>query len=276
MLYSKPMKLAVNYSPQAAELLQEAKIAFDLFKCPDWDGMIAEAQALKPLYVHFPLITGKLGEVDLERVERLLEQTQTPFVNVHLVATPKDLDLPITTQEAAHVEQITDWLISEVSTLVKRFGAERVIAENVIYRGFGLDMLRPTVLPNVIRNVVETTGCGLLLDLSHARIAAHYLSVDAPGVELWDYLNGLPLARLKELHVTGVHFHSERLRDHLGFNPPDWQVAEKAFKFIHEGRWATPHTVALEYGGSGEGFAWRSEKAVLARDVPRLHALVKG
>ena len=269
------MKLAVNYSPQTADLLQTGEIALDLLKCPDWDDLIAEARVLKPLYVHFPLGTGKLDEVDLGRVERLLEQTQTPFVNVHLVATPGDLDLPVTTQAPAHVEQVTDWLIREVTRLTERFGAERVIAENVIYRGFGLDVLRPVVVPGVIRTVVEVTGCGLLLDLSHARIAAHYLSVDEPGVELWDYLETLPLARLKELHVTGVHFHSERLRDHLGFSRWDWQVIEKAFEAISEGHWATPQVVAFEYGGIGPGFAWRSEQAVLARDVPRLYALVK-
>ena len=269
------MKLAVNYSPQVAELLKTGEVALDLFKCPDWDDLIAEASALKPLYVHFPLVTGRLDEVDLGRVERLLEQTQTPFVNVHLFATPDDLDLPVTTQAPAHVERVTDWLISEVTKLTERFGAERVIAENVIYRGFGEDIVRPVVLPSVIRNVIEATGCGLLLDLSHARIAAHYLSVDEPGIELWAYLSDFPLSRLKELHVTGVHFHTERVRDHLGFSAWDWQVIEKAFGAIREGRWATPQVVAFEYGGIGKDFEWRSEKAVLARDVPQLHTLVK-
>ena len=35
--------------------------------------------------------------------------------------------------------------------------------------------MRPSVEPEVITRVVEESGCGLLLDISHARIVANYL-----------------------------------------------------------------------------------------------------
>jgi hypothetical protein len=37
------MEFALNYSPQAAQLLQEGRIEIDRYKCPDWpDVRVAE------------------------------------------------------------------------------------------------------------------------------------------------------------------------------------------------------------------------------------------
>ena len=268
------MELAVNYSPQAAALLAEGRVQVERFKCPDWDDLIAEASARSPVYVHFPLHTGALETADLERVERLLERTGTPFVNVHRVATPTDLpEVPLASGRPEHLRRVADWLAEEVSRLTARFGAPRVIAENVIYRGFGGDTLRAAVLPEVVHRVCEETGCGLLLDLSHARISAHYLGVDAPGAGLWEYLGGFPRARLRELHLSGIHFQDERVRDHLSLTASDRAVMGRFFAALRRGEWREPETVALEYGGLGELFAWRSERGVLERDLAYLRAL---
>jgi hypothetical protein len=43
---------------------------------------------------------------------------------------------------------------------------------------------------------------------------------------------------------------------------------------IRAGRWARPDIVALEYGGIGDGFSWRSDASVLEEQVPRLAQLV--
>ncbi len=268
------MKLAVNYSPQAAELLRAGAVNVDLFKCPDWDGLIEEAGSVAPVYVHFPLVTGELQDADLARVETLLDKTDTPHVNVHLKATPKNFpDMKLDTRAPHDVQQVTDWLIKEVARLTGHFG-KRVIAENLIYRGHTLNTLRPAALPEVVSAVVAETGCGMLLDLSHARIAAHYLAVESSGVALWDYLEALPLHRLAELHLTGILFFEERVRDHFGFTGSDWKVMARAFEHIRTGRWATPETVAFEYGGVGAPFEWRSEKAVLKKDLTGLRKLL--
>jgi uncharacterized protein len=128
---------------------------------------------------------------------------------------------------------------------------------------------RACVEPAVIRRVVEQTGCGFLLDLSHARIAAHYL-----GVDPHDYVAQLPTERLRELHLTGVRQVKSRLADHMDLTEKDWQWAEFAMRRIRAGDWSRPWTVAFEYGGVGEPFKWRTDKAVLAEQVPRLYDLV--
>ena len=52
--------------------------------------------------------------------------------------------------------------------------------------------------PAFVSAVVDESGCGLLLDLAHARVAAHY-----QGEPVRDYLARLPLDRTIEIHVSG-------------------------------------------------------------------------
>ena len=271
------MNFAINYSPQAGKLLKQGKIETDLFKCPDWPELIGEASALAPVYVHFPLVAGhpSLRDTDWRKVEKLLEETSTPFVNVHLeVITDVYPEMAVNTRDPHDVERLTERLIEDVRYVAQHVGAERVIAENLIYRGHKWDTLRPCVQPEVIRTVLEETGCGLLLDLSHARISAHYLEVEEAGINLWGYLAALPMNRLKELHLTGIHYHRGELNDHLSLTDHDWELTEKAFERIYSGAWGRPETVAFEYGGIGPIFDWRSKEEVIAEQVPRLYGLV--
>ena len=272
-----PMNFAINYSPQAADLLRADEIEIDLFKCPPWRDLIAEASALAPVYVHFPLVAGQpsLRETDWGEVKRLLEETNTPFVNVHFEVTADVYpEMAVNTRDPRDAEKLTERLIEDVRYVAQHVGAERVIAENIVYRGHKWDVLRPCVQPGVIRTVLEETDCGLLLDLSHARLSAHYLEVEEPGVTLWNYLAALPMGRLRELHLTGIHFHRGKLSDHLPLSEFDWEVTERAFESIRAGTWREPHTVAFEYGGVGPIFEWRSRKEVIAEQVPCFYDLV--
>ncbi len=261
------MQFAINYSPQAAALLSAGQIAIDYFKCPDWDHMITDARALKPVYVHFPITVGRgqLGKMDWHKVDRLLRDTSTPLVNVHLAAMRPDYPSPYDPQ------QVIDTLHRELADVVKRYGADKVIAENVPHHGDDTDyeypVLRPAVLPEVIRAVIETANCGFLFDLSHARISAASLGMD------WrEYVRGLPLERMRELHVTGMdRLENGRLEDHLGFTEADWEAFEWFIEEMRAGCAATPWIVSFEYGGTGPAFEWRSKSSVIARDVPRLY-----
>jgi uncharacterized protein len=117
---------------------------------------------------------------------------------------------------------------------------------------------------------VDESGCGLLLDLSHARIAALQLGVDER-----DYINSLPVDRLRELHITGLRFTDEDgWYDHSPMRAEDWVATQWAIEQIQAGHWAHPWAVALEYGGIGAFFKERSRNDVLAVDIPRLYELI--
>ena len=89
-----------------------------------------------------------------------------------------------------------------------------------------------------------------------------------------DYIAALPLDKLRELHITGVQMHEGRLRDHLPLTENDWEMTAWASAQIRAGAWACPGVVALEYGGVGPAFEWRSDSGVLSEQVPRLYHLI--
>jgi uncharacterized protein (UPF0276 family) len=268
------MNLAINYSPQAASLLNAGKIQLDYFKCPDWPDLISQAQILRPTAVHFEISAsaGKLSHKDWSIVDHLLEETGTRFINLHLASNIKDFPgTDLNYQEPTQRRVIIDKLIADVGTLVDRFGPERVIAENIPYRGIpGHAILRPAGEPEVIREVIETSGCGLLLDISHACMSAHYL-----GMEEKEYMLRLPVNHLRELHFAGIHVIHGILRDHLSIQPLDWLSLDWVLENIRRGEWSKPWMLACEYGGVGEVFEWRSDPQVIAEQMPRLYEMVK-
>jgi uncharacterized protein (UPF0276 family) len=261
--------LAINYSPQAAQLMTESLIDFHYFKCPDWPDKVADALKLKPVAVHFTLIAGNdsLVKMDWTPVESLLSITGTPYVNLHLGAEPKNFPtISIEETDTQVIQPVVARMLQDVMVAVKHFGAERVIIENVPYRASGGDFLRACVEPDVINHIVEETGCGLLLDISHARITAHHMNIDELA-----YMQVLPVHRLKELHFTGVHTIDGKLQDHLSILPQDWLVLDWALANIQQGVWPYPWLVSYEYGGLGKWFEKRSDIKVIAEQMPILY-----
>jgi uncharacterized protein (UPF0276 family) len=294
------MEFAVNYSVAAADLLRTGHIQIERFKCPAWPDLIATVRRAHPVYVHFPLRVGAgtgdavdtetRGPADWHKVEGLLLQTGTPLVNLHLEVIRDDYPhIPVNTADPAHVEMVTENLIQDVRAIVKRFGPEHVVVEND--HSARAQHLRPVFLPETIRRVVHETGCGLLLDLSHARLAAHTLGVDAR-----DYISQLPTDRTREIHISGlqrvegslverarhaglaeetIQQYAGHLVDHLPITDGGWQFYAWSLEQVHRGVWGTPWIVTFEYGGVKGIWEMVTDRVVLAEQVPRLRALVK-
>ncbi|NQU43101.1 DUF692 family protein [bacterium] len=268
------MKFAINYSPAADTLLRQKRISLDLYKCPDWPDLIDEARRRLPAYVHFPFRAGKrdLHLVDWRKIDLLLQTTGTRHVNVHLAPCASDFPgLSLESHEPHFREAVMQAMLDDIDQLIQRFGREHLILENVMW-----DPAPPWEIPalalekEVIRDILQETGCGLLLDLAHARIAAKHFAVS-----LEDYLAPFPLDRLAELHITGILLDDNDLwQDHYGLTEEDWNVVNWALANIREGKWASPGIVAFEYGGIGPAYEHRTEPAVIATQVPRLYELV--
>jgi len=264
-------RLAVNYSPALSGLVVRGRVRVDLYKVPDWDELIAVSRATGPCYVHFPAELGatRLG-VDLDRAVELMRATGTPCLNAHLVPSRERFpDLAVGDVSAEARRCVAAALVADVEALAEVAGAESVIVENVPYRGEEHGLLRAGVDPRVVTEVVAATGCGLLLDLSHALLTAHEL-----GIGLWEYVDALPTYALRELHVSGVQEVEGRLRDHLPLTPADVEAVRGVVSRVRAGAWPAPETVAFEYGGVGPVFEWRTDPAVLAEQVPLLADLV--
>lgn len=267
------MLLSINYSKQAAQLYHQGKIYIDRFKCPDWPDMVAEAKELRPISVHFSLKAGrgKLEKVDWDEVFRFMDQNKTPYVNLHLEAKVKDFPhIPVDTTDPLHQEEIIQQVISDLQIAKKYFDPQKIILENVPYRGNLGNILRPVVEPRIIRQIVEMTDCGLLLDISHARISAISICMNEH-----DYLSQLPVKRLRELHFTGVHNLDGWLQDHLPALEADWLVLDWVLEHIQKGTWSKPWMLAFEYGGIGERFEKRSDPMVISEQLPIINRKIK-
>lgn len=268
------MKLAINYSPAAGALAASGQIDLDYFKTPAWPDMIARAEAVRPVAIHFELQagSGKLRQTDWEPVQDWLERTDTPYVNVHLSPVWEDFPgVSPQSDEAKLSRLVLERLVEDVGALVDRFGPERVIAENIPPVQEYRNVVAPAAFPDLICQVIHQTGCGLLLDISHARMAAHSL-----GLDPWDYLDSLPVERLREMHFTGLGWVNDVLYDHLPIRDEDWPYLEDAQERIRAGKWARPWLLAFEYGGEGGFFAQHTDPAVLAAQTPRLLEIVRG
>jgi len=262
------MPFAINWSPEAAALLDEGAIEIDLYKCPIWPDVVEKAQSQRPAYTHFPLGIGRneQSKWDFAQMETWLHQTETRFVNSHIIPStphfPQDIGL----------DDLSEALTKEVEILVQQFGADRVIIENCPYFPFGIrDGYIPQGMePQLFCDITAATGCGMLLDVAHAVLTCEKLERD------WQtYIAALPVQRIREMHLTGIGtwFTGER-GDHMPLTANDWTVATWCFEQIQTGKWATPQVLAFEYGGIGKLKEWcGSDKDVIAEQVPRLHEL---
>jgi uncharacterized protein (UPF0276 family) len=262
------MNIAINYSTAAASLLNSGDIHIDLFKTPDWEWMVDEAIKLRPVDVHFSLEAGNgnLTDPDWNAIETLLKRTRTPYVNLHLDAHKEHFsDIAVDSTRLSDNNQVIHNLISDVKRVVERLGRERVIVENSPYRGEAGHTLRSCVEPEIITQVVEDTGCGFLLDISHALISAFYM-----GFSPEKYFAELPVKRIRELHFAGVQKIDGILTDHLSITDTDWIWLDWVIGHIKSGEWNQPWLLAFEYGGVGGEFEWRTDPAVIKDQLPRL------
>lgn len=274
------MQFALNYSAAAGRLFNDGVLLLDAFKCPDFPHMIAAARMHLPVVVHFPLEIGTGIAHDLDGVAEIAADTETHLINCHLVCRRRH-HAGYVGYAASESEQaeFVELALQDLRPIVERFGKERVAVENLIYNGrpgrveggsVADDWLLPGVQAAVIRAVIERADVGLLLDVSHARIAAHYAGWDAKA-----YIASLPVERLRELHLTGLGMHEGVLTDHLPLTDADWAFTQWALDEVKASRWGRPEVVASEYGGEGPPFAWRTDERVIAEQTPRLYEMAQ-
>jgi uncharacterized protein (UPF0276 family) len=175
-----------------------AEIDVDRLKAAEWmdDDELDAVRAQRPVVLH--VSEGVLWPRSRRWAAaqaRVANRVDAPWVSVHLdigwtlLAYHWPGPAPIPRALAKR------WAVRSVRRLQKA-SALPVLVENMPR----WTRSRPAYVvdPAFIAAVVEESGCGLLLDLAHARVAAHYQ--DEP---VRDYLARLPLDRLLEIHVSG-------------------------------------------------------------------------
>lgn len=90
---------------------------------------------------------------------------------------------------------------------------------------------------NFIQNILAETDTGLLFDLAHARVTA-----TAFGIPLQEYIDQLPLDKIRQIHLNSPGWRDGRLVDaHLELTEDDYQLLETILKR------SQPWAITLEY-----------------------------
>ncbi len=239
-------ELAVDHSEALAALGRDPALRYRYVKLGEWAaGRATEVLGAFPgrefLYHHNSPLHGPKAD-PAPAIAALLawqQRTHSPWLSAHLDYYADDVYRaffsqgtplpPLTAEEGLAL------LCRAVAEISARLPVP-LLLENV-------DPLVPPEVcaaprPEFIRRVLDSTGCGLLLDTAHARVSAAAL-----GIDVHDYLEQLPLERAVELHVSGPRWREGRLADvHEALLEEDYDLL----------RWvlarARPSVVTLEYG----------------------------
>jgi hypothetical protein len=277
---TRVIPLHVNWSEELRQLLLEARIQVNGIKIPDWPHCLLPAMDVvrclnarssqQPparhveIQVHFAFATseGLTSDHGLTRCWGFLHTTDTKIVNTHF-RVPRDLIAGGRLDEA-HLMSIA---FAHVEQLVNRFGREAIVVEH------SPEFERLAALgsyPALLCRLVRETGVGLLLDISHARLSARL-----HGCSTEEYINRLPMDRLKLIHTTGIGQDSDgSWVDHLPMDDHDYEVLSSVLHGARVGRYPVPSAVQHEYGGISGFMKRHSSCDVLEREVASLCALL--
>ncbi len=267
------MKFAINYSKPAAELLDAGTIKVDLFKCPEWPELLEEIEPKYPLYFHFCLIAGRgnLRTADLNFITGMMQKTATPNLNIHLGPDGRKFDnIPLASLLPHHANLLAGAMLDDIAWIRERFDLNRIVLENCPWSTrHDYPIPAGAFLPHVVARVVRESGGGFLLDIAHALLSAKWLNMD-----VYDYLNQMPVEVLRELHVSGTKEIEPGLwTDHYPLREEDWTVTRWVFDRIAAGDWPRPQMASFEYGGLGPRFETRTDPTVIARQTPILYEM---
>ncbi len=245
------MQLACNYYEETERLAREGKICVDCFKYPSLgfqmkvfdDPRLREYAALSERLRDLgPLLLHGLGQrdndigradfkerFDPEFTGRILELSGIRGVSLHLCGG----DTALPEEERRRI------IVDNIRYLREALGPlEFLSLENVDGNPYSDKTYSDCCVdPHFIRETVEAADTEFLLDISHA-----YGAALARGMDVRDYIDGLPLDRLYEVHINGWIRNERGLMAHTAIRQEGYELLEEVLSRT------SPRIVTLEYG----------------------------
>lgn len=239
------VQLTTNLSDPLLELLGSGEAHIDGVEVGPWFSVrqirdYRQALPGVPFYLHGGDLIERVGLVPgaVSRVVAYLDSTASPWVSMHITMwLPGMVWLMLQhgwRMPLPNPERATRRFIRRVKRLARSIGVP-VTLENIEPLPFdGYDF---EVRTERITEVLDKTGCGFLLDIGHARVSAAVLEMDVR-----EYLCGLPLARVVQVHVSGPRMREGRLVDaHEPLQAIDYELLDFVLARTR------PRVVTLEY-----------------------------
>jgi uncharacterized protein (UPF0276 family) len=198
--------LGANGTEAMTALLSDGGVGLvDYLKVGPFMGRPAIASLARgyPLLLHLDDTLSNHVPLSAERMAGILDLvalTATPWTSEHIGFSVADTDL-----DGALITQAASDLLPRETAMENIIRNARALAEQLPVPLLLENIpLFPNLAhihvcePDFVAEVIAETGCGLLLDLAHARVSA-----DVLGCSVRDYLAQLPLERAVEFHLSG-------------------------------------------------------------------------
>ncbi len=245
------MKIACNYYPEVEQLIVERKIDLDYMKFPSTgkqcqiynNGNLTDFEKwAKSINKICPIIIHGLGptfdQIGSENFKDLLNQS-----------------IARTMIEASGINGISLHL-SGVNTSYNREQNKKIILNNIIF----LKELFPNIAflefenvdgnpfrnkdkfgvciePDFISEIINEANVNFLLDISHAYCSAKCLNID-----VFEYLDSLPLDKTMEIHINGWVDTGTDIMAHI-------KITEEAYMLLeYVLNKCSPEIITIEYG----------------------------
>ena len=239
------IQLTTDLSEPLLELIHRNEAPIDAVEVGPWFSVqqIQDYRQVLPtlrFYFHGGDLIDRVGLIPgaVSRIAAYQRCSASPWVSMHITLwLPGMVGLMLGRgwrMPLPNPERATQRFIRQVRRLARCIQVPMLLenTEPLPFEGYDFE-----VQPKRITHVLEGTGCGLVLDIGHARVSAAVLGVDA-----YDYLSALPLHRVLQVHVSGPRMRQGRLTDvHESMQELDY----KLLTFVLER--AQPQMVTLEY-----------------------------
>ncbi len=239
------IQLSADLSDPLFELLYSQPALVDAVELGPWFSL-AQVRAYRralpglPFYFHGADLLAQVGadSAVLDQIAAYLAATDSPWVSMHLGLWPADalesMRRSRVRSPLPDVPQAALRLARQVKSFAESISVP-VLLENIEPQPFpGCEF---EVQAGIITQLIESTGCGFLLDLGHALISASVL-----GMNIHAYLSALPLAQVAQVHLSGPRQRDGRLFDaHEPLRPEDYDLLAYVLAHSH------PRLVTLEY-----------------------------
>ena len=243
------IKLAVNWLNESEYLVKHGEIDVDYFKFPslgcqmsladnidEFTQICGRITALKPILLHglYPCAhdladKSMAKKFDKPLADKMISAAKTPGLSFH----PTLHNIDIADRECIGI------VCENIRFFQRVYGDMDFISiENVDGKRGRFGILDS---PDILSEIVRKTDCDFLLDISHAYCCSVYM-----GMNVYDYLNSLPLEKTYEIHINGWHEKNGDIMPHIKANEKAYEILEWTLSRCK------PKIITIEYGRASD------------------------
>lgn len=239
------ISLTATYSESLGELLNSSDPPIDGIEIGPWYS-VRDVERIQKQFSEWPfqfhagsvITRWMLWPGARRKLSRYLDVAHGKWISVHLELMPWYVYL-LSAHVGLHLNPPPpDKAVDHFLASFERFSRSvdlPILLENLT--SLPVEKYTYAADPGLIRQVIEKTGAGMVLDMAHARIAASF-----QNTEIKAYLASLPLERVTQIHVSGIGKEDGVLYDgHEALEEIDYELLAWALDRTQ------PRVVTLEY-----------------------------